>query len=145
MLSTLRFMRRYALLAFLLLWSSNLAAQPTVIPRISRAPHGADRTYEIARSYLSDPPHGLFIIVSADRSRHTLTATRHNIDTQTWGEWAYCRVSPEQMLDTLENGAATLNLTIKDAGSSSDVAVTADFKGTYGLGGSQTTTECIST
>jgi hypothetical protein len=138
-------MRRYALFALILFWSTNLAAQPTVIPRISRAPHDADRTYDIAKNYLSDPSHGLFTIVSADPRRHTLTATRHNIDTQTWGEWAYCKVSPEQLLDTLDDGAVTLTVSIQDEGSSSDVTATAKFTGTYGLGGSQTTTECVST
>jgi hypothetical protein len=49
------------------------------------------------------------------------------------------------MLDTLEDGAVTLTVTIKEAGSSNDVAVAAVFKGTYGLGGSETTTQCIST
>jgi hypothetical protein len=138
-------MRKAATLAIVLLCSARAAAQPTVIPRLSRAPHDAARTFQIARNYLADPSHGLFTIVRADPKNHLLTATRHNIDTQTWSEWAYCKVSTEQMLDTLEDGAVTLEVRIKDAGNSSDVALVAEFKGTYGLGASETTTQCIST
>jgi hypothetical protein len=126
-------------------WCSTAAAQPTVIPRLSRAPQDAERTFRIVQNYLSDPAHGLFTVVRADHATHTIVAERHSIDTQNWGEWAYCKLGPEQMLDTLENGAVTLTVKIKDAsGGASDLSVTADFKGTYGLGGSEVTAQCVS-
>src|SRR6266446_9937871 len=44
-------------------WCSTAAAQPTVIPRLSRAPQDAEQTFRIVQNYLSDPAHGLFTVV----------------------------------------------------------------------------------
>ncbi len=140
-------MRNYLalLLTILICWCSTAAAQPAVIPRLSRAPHDARRTYEMVRNYLSNPSNGPFTVVRADPATHTVVATRNGIDTQHWGEWAYCKLGPEHMLDALKDGAVTLTVKIKPAGRhSSEMTVTADLKGTYGLGSSETTAQCIS-
>jgi hypothetical protein len=74
-----------------------------------------------------------------------MVAKRSGIDTQNWSEWAYCKLAPQQMLDTLEDGTVTLTVKIGTGGGNfSNVNVTADFKGTYGLAGSETTAQCVS-
>ena len=84
-------------------------------------------------------------IVSEDPGAHKLVATRQDIDTQTWGEWAYCKLGPSHLLDTLENGAVTVTVDIEPAANNTSfVKVTADFRGTYTLGSSETATTCVS-
>jgi hypothetical protein len=135
------------ILILLLVLCSSAAAQPAVVPRISEAPHDVHRTYELVREYLDNPSNGLFIIVRADRATGTIVAWLHGINLQEWGEWAYCKLGPEQMLDTLNDGAVILTISITPAGTrSSEIKIAADFRGTYtGLGNSETTAQCIST
>lgn len=127
------------------LCGSLASAQPTIIPRRATAPHDAAKAYLLAKDYLSDPMGGSCTIVRADSARHTLTAERSGIDAKDWGDWTYCKLSPDQMLDTLNNGKVELTVKIEPAGkNSSNVAVTADFNGTYGFAGRQTTVQCVS-
>jgi hypothetical protein len=134
------------LVGMLIAWSTVAAGQPTVIPRLGTAPHDARQTYEMARDYLSKPSNGLFTIVRADPATCTVVAKRDRIDIRHWGEWAYCKLGAEQMLDTVVNGAATLTVKVTLAGRrSSDISVAAAFFGTYALGRSESTTQCIST
>jgi hypothetical protein len=135
------------ILTLLVVLCSSAAAQPAVIPRIGEAPHDVNRTYELVREYLDNPSNGLFTIVRADRATGTIIARLNGMNAQQWGEWAYCKLGPKQMLDTLNEGAVTLTITITQAGSrSSEIKIAADFRGTYtGLGNSETTAQCIST
>src|SRR5437764_885458 len=87
-----------------ILWWSIAAAQPAIIPRLSTAPHDAMRTYTIAKGYLSDPMSGSFSVVRADSATHVLIAKRNGINTEDWNNWTYCKLGPDQMLDTLEDG-----------------------------------------
>jgi hypothetical protein len=49
------------------------------------------------------------------------------------------------MLDTLEDGRVVLTVKIgRAARNLSNVSITADFRGTYGLAGSETTAQCVS-
>ncbi len=140
-------MSKYAgfVLTALLFCCSIALAQPALIPRLGRAPHDPARTYAMVKEYLSDPLKGLFTVAQGDPATHSLVAKRSGIDTQNWSEWAYCKLGPEQMLDTLEDGAVTLTIKISPGGGDfSNISVTADFKGTYGLAGSQTTAQCVS-
>ena len=121
------------------------AAQPATIPRMAPAPHSPSRTYNLVRAYLSDPQGADMKIVSEDPKTHTIVGKRGDINTQTWGEWAYCKLGPSHMLDTLANGAVTVTVNVESAANdSSFVKVAADFEGTYELGSSQTTTRCVS-
>ena len=123
---------------------STAAAQPALIPRLATSPHDPARTYAIVKDYLSDPLKP-FTIVQADSARHLVVAKRSGIDTQSWSEWAYCKLGPQQMLDTLEDGTVTLTVKISPGGGNfSNVSVTADFKGNYGLAGPETTAQCVS-
>jgi hypothetical protein len=50
------------------------------------------------------------------------------------------------MLDTLQDGAVTMTVHVTPRSAhSSEVTVAADFKGTYRLGSSETTAQCVST
>ncbi|HKV56242.1 MAG TPA: hypothetical protein VJN94_16535 [Candidatus Binataceae bacterium] len=126
-----------------LAWCATAAAQSAVIPRISRAPRDAQRTFEILKNYFSS--NGAYKILRADPAEHTLVAKRNGIDTESWSDWAYCEMGPEHLLDTLDDGAVTLTVKIKPISKdSSEVSVTADFEATYGLGDAETTTQCVS-
>ena len=115
----------FILIAFVFCCST-AAAQPSLIPHLGTAPQDPARTYAIAKDYLSDPLKP-FTIVQADSARHVV-AKRSGIDTQSWSEWAYCKLGPQQMLDTLEDGTVTLTVKISPGGGNfSNVNVTADF------------------
>jgi len=91
------------------------------------------------------PTIGLFTLRSADERTHTLVAKRVGIDLQSWGQWAYCSLGPSHMLDTLTDGSVTVNVTVEASGkTASYVTVGADFEGTYGIGSSESTTQCVS-
>jgi hypothetical protein len=126
--------------------SSTLAAQPTIIPRLGRAPHEPAQTYALVKRYLSDPLRGgFFRIVRGDSASHVLVAERDRIDTKNWSNWAYCKLGAGHLLDKLKDGTAMLTVKITPSGRSfSEVSVTADFRGTYGLGTSETTAQCVS-
>jgi hypothetical protein len=129
----------------LLISAASAAAQPVTIPRMARAPHDPSRTYDLVRQYLSNPQSGGMKIVSENQATHTIVAKRGGIDIQTWGEWAYCKVSAAHLLDTLEDGSATVTVNIEPAAKdSSFVKVSADFEATYQLGSSESTTTCVS-
>jgi hypothetical protein len=131
--------------ATVLLSAASAAAQPAIIPRMANAPHDTSRTYDLVRRYLSNPQGGNMKIMSENKATHTIVAKRGGIDTQTWGEWAYCKVSTAHLLDTLKDGSATVTVKIEPvAKDSSLVKVSADFQGTYQLGSSESTTGCIS-
>lgn len=120
-------------------------AQPAIIPHSSDAPQDATATYELLRNYLSDSAHTSFKLVSKDPSTHTLVAKRSGIDTQTWNQWAYCKLGPEHMLDTLTDGSVTVTVKVRPTPTrGSFVTVSADFEATYALGSSESTNQCIS-
>jgi hypothetical protein len=124
---------------------STAAALPVLIPRLGTAPHDPAQTYTIVKDYLSDPSKGLFELVRTDSDTHLVIAKRRGIDTRNWSEWAYCKLPPEQLLDTLEDGTVTLTVKISSGGDHlSDVSITADFTGTYVLAGAETSTQCMS-
>jgi hypothetical protein len=121
-------------------------AQPTVIPRIGQAPQSADQTFHKLKGYFSDAAASQFHLVSADARTGTIVAKRSGIDTKTWSEWAYCKMSPAHLLDSLDDGTVTLKIKVEGTGRhSSYVHVDADFEGTYGgLGPNHTTQQCVS-
>jgi hypothetical protein len=126
-------------------WCSLAMAQPAMIPRMALAPHDSRQTFNMLKQYFSDTSLNLFQLVRADEATKTIVAKRAGIDSQTWNQWTYCSLGPEHLLDTLRDGSVTLNLKIEGSGAkSSYVTVTADFEGTYGLGSSVSTTQCIS-
>ncbi len=129
-----------------ILWSGLAVAQPAVIPRIGQAPHSASETFRKLKGYFSDEAASQFRLLSADSKSGIIVAKRSGIDTRTWSEWAYCKMSPTHLLDSLDDGTVTLKIKVEGSGRhSSYVHVDADFEGTYGgLGSNQTTQQCIS-
>jgi hypothetical protein len=128
-----------------MLWSAVASAQPAVIPRSAQTPHDPAQTFATLKRYFSDPAMGMFELESAGERSHTLVAKRSGIDLQTWGQWAYCKLGPEHLLDSLVDGSVTVNVKVEAAGkTASFVTVRADFEGTYGIGSSETTTQCAS-
>jgi hypothetical protein len=137
--------RARLILFMMLFYCSAAGAQPAIIPRLATAPHKPARTYAIVKDYLSDPLKGFFRIIRTNSARHLVIAKRSGIDSQTWNEWAYCKLGPNQMLDTLENGMVTVTVKIDpDRGNLSNISVAADFTGIYGLADRQTTAQCVS-
>lgn len=129
----------------LLSLAARATAQPATIPRMGTAPHSPSRTYDLVRNYLSEPLGADMKIVSEDPHSHTIVAKRGDINTQTWGEWAYCKLGPSHLLDTLADGSVTVTVNVGPAANNSSfVKVAADFEGTYQLGSSETTTRCVS-
>jgi hypothetical protein len=135
-----------AMLATAILWSGTALAQPAVIPRIGQAPHSASQTFHKLKGYFSDAAASQFHLIWADARTGTIVAKRSGIDTKTWTEWAFCKMSPTHLLDSLDDGTVTLKIKVESSGRhSSYVRVNADFEGTYGgLGSNQTKQQCVS-
>jgi hypothetical protein len=131
-----------------ILWSGITLAQPTVIPRIGQVPHSASETFHKIQRYFSDEAASEFKLVKADPRTRTIVARRDGIDTATWTKWAYCKMSPTHLLDSLEDGAATVKVKVEGVGRhshSSYVHVDADFDGKYkSLDGTETAHRCVS-
>lgn len=133
--------------AIIIILSNGLAsAQPAVIPRIGQAPRSASDTFNKLRVYFADPAASQFKLVKADPHSRTIVATRDGIDPGTWSQWAYCKMSPTHLLDSLYDGAVTVKIKVESVGrTTSYVHVDADFEGTYkSLGATQTAQQCVS-
>jgi hypothetical protein len=121
------------------------SAQPASVPRNGTAPHDCARTFNIIKNYFYGVPMNMFHVSKADAKSGTLVAHRSDIGSADWNNWAYCKLGPKQMLDTLRNGAATVTVTTRlSRAKSCFVSVKAEFEGTYGLGANSTTTRCFS-
>ncbi len=130
----------------IVLWSGLTLAQPAVIPRIGQAPRSESETFHKLQGYFSDQAASQFKLVKADSRIRTIVATRNGIDTATWSEWAYCKMSPTHLMDSLNDGAVTLKIKVEGVGRhTSYVHVDADFEGTYkSLGATPTSQPCVS-
>ena len=94
----------------------------------------------LKRFFALDSSH-LFEPIEADEKLGVIRAKRTGIDTQTWGEWAYCKTSPLNLLDSLQDATATVKVKLeKDSATRTHVAVTPDFVAVYSLAGSNTHT-----
>jgi hypothetical protein len=89
---------------------------------------------------------GPYAIVSSDVPSRTVVAKRSNIDSAQWARWAYCRMGPLDMLDTLRDGSVTLTVSLQPATKwITWAAVKAEFTGTYAIGTQVKQTQCTST
>jgi hypothetical protein len=129
-----------------MLQSGLALAQPAMIPRIGQAPHSAAETFSKLKGYFSDDAASQFHLLSADSKSGTIVAKRSGIDTRTWAQWAFCKMSPSHLLDSLDDGSVTVRVKVDRSGErSSYVRIDANFEGTYrGLGSTQSTQQCVS-
>jgi hypothetical protein len=81
----------------------------------------------------TDGEFGPYRVVTSDTRAGTLVVTRDAIDSDSWTKWSSCRVGPLAMLDSLQDGVATVTISLAPAKRVTDTAVTADFEGRYGL------------
>lgn len=89
---------------------------------------------------------GPYTVAGSDISSRTLVIKRNDIDLEHWSRWAYCRVAPLAMFDSLRDGMVTLTIKLEPTTRTITYAVvTADFTGVYGLGSSTNTVRCTST
>lgn len=132
--------------AVLPLFPSAAFAQPKSVPQMAKVPRSFDETFGTLKNYFAPGYMNLFQLASADQSSGTIIVKRSNIDQNTWSKWAYCKLSPLHMLDTLRDGSVTVHIKLQRADKDSTyVTVTADFQGTYGLGSTVNAAPCIST
>jgi hypothetical protein len=130
----------------LALLPSAASAQPKSVPQMAKVAKGYDETFGTLKNYFAPGYMNLFEIVSADQASGAIVVKRSNIDQNTWSKWAYCKLSPMHMLDTLRDGSVTVHIKLQRAGSDSTyVTVATDFQATYGLGSALNTAQCIST
>ena len=134
-----------ALASAVLLWSAMAMGQPAVIPRIGQAPQSPRATFDKLKNYFSDTAASQFRLITADARTGTIVAQRSGFDDRSWSEYAYCKMSPGHLLDSLDEGDVTVHVKVQSAGrDSSYIQVDADFEGHYGGLGASATTQCVS-
>ena len=94
----------------------------------------------LKRFFALDSSH-LFEATEADEKLGVIRAKRIGIDSRTFGEWAYCKTSPLNLLDSLQDATVTVKVRLeKDSPTRTHVAVTTEFVGEYSLAGTNTHT-----
>lgn len=86
-----------------------------------------------------------YTLVDSNEMTGRLVARRSAIAPGTWTQWAFCKVSPLDLLDKLQDSSVVLTVTIAPSGSgASYVTVSADFNATYAIGSQATSVACDS-
>ena len=118
---------------------------PRIVPRLNTVQMPVNEVYERYKKYFSDPSTSHFQLVSADARTHTIVAKQSGIDGGSWGNWAFCKAGPVQMIFKYQDGTATVTVKLeKTTRKSTLVSVSADFQGLYALGANQDTIACTS-
>jgi hypothetical protein len=118
--------------------------QPRIVPRANEVPKPIDEVFTRLKKYFSDPMNH-FQLVSADPKSHTLIAKESGIDSASWGNWAFCKTGPVEMIYKYEDGTATVTVKLeKTTKHSTFVSVAADFQGAYRLGSNENKVACES-
>jgi hypothetical protein len=143
----------FAAIAFaaLALCGATASAQTASAPPLTIAHRGPitgkpDALFNQTKTSFSEGRFGLCTIVGAYPASHTLVVKRSNIDSANWARWAYCKMGPLELLDTLRDGSVTMTIQFQPTTRwITWVLVKAEFTGTYALGSTVKQTECIST
>jgi hypothetical protein len=140
-----RLIRRCALIGVALLaLGASAEAQvitPRVIPRRARVQKSSAVVFGELRDYFSKQ----FTLERANEMTGELIARGSAIDSGTWTQWAYCKVSPLDLLDNLQTDSVTITANVSaDGPAASYVNVSADFHATYAIGTQSATVDCTS-
>src|ERR1700730_1182591 len=82
----------------------------------------------------ADGRYGPYQLVSSDPKTWTCVPARNNVDVEHCARWAYCPVSPIDMIDSLRDGAVRLTIKLEPTTPKITYAVVwADLTGTYGI------------
>ena len=121
-----------------------LAQPPLQITHHGTSPIPAGRLYRALKTQFAGGQLGPWQVVSSDPKTRTLVVRRNYIDLDNWSQWAYCKVSPLDMLDSLREGYVTMAIKLEPARGVTYTSTTADFEGIYGLTSTGKVVPCIS-
>ncbi len=110
-----------------------LAQPPLQITHHGSSPIPASRLYRALKTQFAGGQLGPWQVISSDPKTRTLVVRRNYIDSENWSNWAYCKVGPLDMLDTLRDGYVTMAIKLEPARRVTYTSTTADFEGIYGL------------
>jgi hypothetical protein len=110
-----------------------LAQPPQQITHHGTSPIPAGRLYRALKTQFAGGWLGPYQVVSSDPKTRTLVVRRNYIDLGNWSNWAYCKVGPLDMLDSLRDGYVTMAIKLEPARGVTYTSTTADFEGIYGL------------
>ncbi len=118
----------------------------TPIPHRAPIRAEANKLFDELKTGFSGGRFGPYQVVDSDVRTRTLVIKRNAIDQQTWSKWAYCRVDPIDMIDSLRDGKVTLTLKLEPTTKTVTYAVVwAEFNGSYGIGTVNKNVQCTST
>ncbi len=117
---------------------------PSELVHHSQASMPADRLFRKLRSQFAGGWLGPYRVVKSNPRTRTLVVRLDQIDSQSWSKWAYCKVGPLDMIDSLKDGAVVMNIKLHPVKHTTYTAVSAEFEGTYGLGSSIKNVACVS-
>jgi hypothetical protein len=121
-----------------------LAQPPLQITHHGTSPIPAGRLYRALKTQFAGGQLGPWQVVSSDPRTRTLVVRRNYIDIDNWSQWAYCKVGPLDMLDSLRDGYVTMAIKLEPARGVTYTSTTADFEGIYGLTSTGKVVPCIS-
>jgi hypothetical protein len=121
-----------------------LAQPPLQITHHGTSPIPAGRLYRALKTQFAGGQLGPWQVVSSDPKTRTLVVRRNYIDLDNWSQWAYCKVGPLDMLDSLRDGYVTMAIKLEPARGVTYTSTTADFEGIYGLTSTGKVVPCIS-
>ncbi len=144
-------MKSYATAAILALGATLLAQgrlyaqEPLSIARTAVVQRAESQVFETLKSDLSTGRAGLLELKSANQASGTLAAARDHVDSITWRKWAYCKLGPLDMFDSLQDGRVSLRVNLAAQGKTSTrVRAGADFTGVYRGFSAAKTVRCVS-
>ncbi|HTY55680.1 MAG TPA: hypothetical protein VMB26_10790 [Candidatus Binataceae bacterium] len=118
---------------------------PPTVPRSAIIARPSAQVFDSLKHYFADTLTHHFKLISANPATGVIVAKRSGIDENTWGNLAFCKTQSVNMLDTLNEGAVTVTVTVKaETPKATRVTISPDFKGYYSLGNAQDVISCQS-
>jgi hypothetical protein len=118
----------------------------TPIPHRAPFKAPAGKLFDELKTGFSGGRFGPYQVVDSDAPARTIVVKRNAIDPESWSKWAYCRVDPIDMIDSLRDGKAMLTVKLEPTTKTVTYAVIwAEFNGDYGIGNVNKNFQCTST